>query len=435
MPSSQDYAALSQDAYNDRRADPTVSVPINGVDYRVLATANNRENGYQGTIYQRVDSGEIIVAHRGTEPTNGVGEFIRDVIRTDGGMVVNGVNNQAPDAIALTQRAIDIAREQGERTGRPQPPVAVTGHSLGGTLAQISAHRFQAEGVHGETFNAYGAAGLNMGIPAGDNNRMINHVRASDTVSSASPQYGQTRVYATQEDVDALRDAGYANNRRQSFWPDFIGGDLRNPVGVVASRGLAAHDIAPFAGGPGTPPLMTRANEDRAQQFDPMIDKFRGDIGAARAGITGASQNVQDGIRRVREGWNDLFSHNGHVQGAPLVSDSPLLGQTYAAIDRGGPALAGLDHRAVASLTATAGAQGLHEIHHVARGNNGTLFAVQGQSPNDPAALRASVDLETQRQPLAVSSQQSVQQAEQAQRNNGAQQEAVEQTRRNPSMV
>lgn len=398
--SSTDYAALSEDSYRDRRPDPNAVVPINGVNYRVLGNANNPENGYQGTIYQRVDTREIVVAHRGTEPNNGVGEFIRDVVRTDGGMVINGVNNQAADAIALTERARELARVEGERSGQT-PPVTVTGHSLGGTLAQITAHRF---GLQGETFNAYGAASLTVEgrtIPEGGNS-VINHVRASDTVSAASPQFGQTRVYATPEDITALQNAGYANNRNNSLLP-FVG-DPRNPLEVVWNRGLAAHDIGAFVREQGGGPVMTPANAQRAQQFDPMIDKFRNDVETVRGGVTGASQGVQDGWNRIREGWNDLFSQNGNIRTAPLVSDNPMLAQTYNALDRN-PALANLDSRAVAGVYANAQAQHLTEVNFVERGANGNLFAIQGRSPDDPGARIATASVEAQSQPIAVSAQ------------------------------
>lgn len=241
---SRDYAALSEDSYRHPQSNPNSTVTIEGVNYRVLANSD-RPSGYQGTIYQRVDTHEIVVAHRGTEPGRGTGELFRDAVRTDGGMVINGVNNQTQDAMDLTRRAVEIARAEAERTGRPAPEVTVTGHSLGGTLAQITAHEF---GLRGETFNAYGAAGLRQGVPAGGND-VINHVRATDVVSAASPHYGQTRVYATPDDIEALRDGGYRNDR--SRW------DIRNPLEVAWDRGGPAHAIGAFVRAEGGGPLMT----------------------------------------------------------------------------------------------------------------------------------------------------------------------------------
>ncbi|NYF34793.1 hypothetical protein HDC96_000556 [Stenotrophomonas sp. JAI102] len=60
---SQDYAALSDDAYQDRavgRRAPGQQEPVtlNGHQYKVLEHVNNPSNGYQGTVYQRVDTKE-----------------------------------------------------------------------------------------------------------------------------------------------------------------------------------------------------------------------------------------------------------------------------------------------------------------------------------------------------------------------------------------
>lgn len=391
---SRDYAALSEDSYRHPQSNPNSTVTIEGVNYRVLANSD-RPSGYQGTIYQRVDTHEIVVAHRGTEPGRGTGELFRDAVRTDGGMVINGVNNQTQDAMDLTRRAVEIARAEAERTGRPAPEVTVTGHSLGGTLAQITAHEF---GLKGETFNAYGAAGLRQGVPAGGND-VINHVRATDVVSAASPHYGQTRVYATPDDIEALRDGGYRNDR--SRW------DIRNPLEVAWDRGGPAHAIGAFVRAEGGGPLMTQDNIQRAQQFDPMIDKFRDDVGGIRSGITNTSIGVQDGAQRVRDGWNRLFSENSTgPQQSPLMSDNPMLAQAYREFDRTGQQP---DARVVAGVVAGAQQQGLTDINHLAA-SNGTLYAVQGRAPDDPAARIASVNVDTaMRQPLAANSEVSAQ--------------------------
>ena len=395
---SRDYAALSEDSYRHPQSNPNSTVRIEGVDYRVLANAD-RPSGYQGTIYQRVDTREIVVAHRGTEPSRGMGELFRDAVRTDGGMVVNGVNNQTQDAIDLTRRAVELSRAEAERTGRPAPEVTVTGHSLGGTLAQITAHEF---GLRGETFNAYGAAGLRQGVPAGGN-AVVNHVRATDVVSAASPHYGQTRVYATPEDISALQDGGYANNRRTSLLP-FVG-DPRNPLEVAWDRGGPAHSIGAFVRAEGGGPLMTQDHIQRAQQFDPMIDKFRDDVGAIRSGITNTSLGVQDGWDRLRRGWDDLFSQRTDIQRVPLIGDTPMVEQAYAAIDRNRTQVGDVDTRTVASLVAGARERGLTSIDSVA-GNERTLFAVQGRTPDDPAAQVVPIDrAQAREQPLAVSAQ------------------------------
>src|SRR3546814_15396325 len=94
------------------------------------------------------------------------------------------------------------------RGGSP-PEVTVTGHSLGGTLAQITAQHFD---LRGETFNAYGAASLGYRIPEGGD-RVLNHVMAADVVSAASPHYGQVRVYAKPREIAQPQLSGYSNPR------------------------------------------------------------------------------------------------------------------------------------------------------------------------------------------------------------------------------
>ena len=62
----QQYADLAEDSYEDRLPSDE-NVDINGVAYKVLEHKDNKLNGYQGTIYQPVDTGEIVAAHRVTE--------------------------------------------------------------------------------------------------------------------------------------------------------------------------------------------------------------------------------------------------------------------------------------------------------------------------------------------------------------------------------
>ncbi|WP_335338813.1 DUF6792 domain-containing protein, partial [Xanthomonas phaseoli] len=147
---SQQYAALSDDVYQEPRETGPVSRPVNigGITYKRLEYVDS-PSGYQGMVYQRIDTNEIIVAHRGTETER---ELKQDGVYTDGGMVAARHNRQAAEAIELTKHALVYAQKIGK--DGEVPDVTVTGHSLGGDLAQVTAHHF---GLKGETFNAYGA--------------------------------------------------------------------------------------------------------------------------------------------------------------------------------------------------------------------------------------------------------------------------------------
>lgn len=291
----QEYADLASDAYKDyavgaRKPGQKDEVPVNGIKYNILEHVNDHRNGYQGTIYQRVDTGDIVVAHRGTE------QLIRDGAVADGSMVLSRFNPQARDAIDLTQHAVDRARDLG-RGKDHAPEVTVTGHSLGGTLAQITAHHFN---LRGETFNAYGAASLGLRIPEGGDT-VLNHVMAADTVSAGSPHYGQVRVYARQQEIDVLKQSGYDNNRSILL-------DQRAPL-LAVGRSLGSHSMHNFTDkdGQGHPDQSILADPHArrlAQQFDPMIDKYRDDVRLMRAGISlggsGPVGWVEQGIDSMR---------------------------------------------------------------------------------------------------------------------------------------
>lgn len=296
-PGSQEFANLANDAYVDRPVGVRASgnderAVIGGVAYRILEHVNDGRTGYQGTIYQRLDTQQIIVAHRGTE------QVWKDGVVTDGSMVVARVNPQADQAVELTRRAVARAEEFGRQPGARTPEVTVTGHSLGGTLAQVSAHHFN---LSGETFNAYGAASLDRRIPEGGN-RVLNHVMAADTVSAASPHYGQVRIYAQASEITVLRESGYHQGRLA----DLVTPDL--PI-VAAGRTLSSHSMHHFlpvdgAGKPDQSMLADPAARERADANRRAIADFRGDVEELRRGVTIISRGpgglLRDGVDHLR---------------------------------------------------------------------------------------------------------------------------------------
>ncbi|WOB50966.1 hypothetical protein NYR97_06170 [Xanthomonas hydrangeae] len=290
---SQQYAALADDSYKmPRETGPESSpVDIGGVSYKRLEYMD-RPSGYQGIIYQRADTGEIVVAHRGTEFDR---QPKQDGLYADGGMFTGRHNNQAADAVELTQHALKYAEKFGKDGKTPE--VTVTGHSLGGNLAQVTAHHF---GLKGETFNAYGAVSLDRRIPEGGND-VINHVMAGDAVSAASKHYGQVKVYAASHEITALDRAGYANDSSLV--------DARNPM-VAKDLGDShrIHNFLPFDanGKPDHSVLEDAQTQLLARQHAPMIDKYRGDVEALRMGVTFNARVIQgtslaDGIDHLRD--------------------------------------------------------------------------------------------------------------------------------------
>jgi hypothetical protein len=270
----------------------------------MVHVVDNPRTGYQGAVYRDRHSGEYIVAHRGTEFDR---EAMRDGVIADGGMVAARINTQMPDAMALTRWAVQQSR-LNPTNGEPSE-VSVTGHSLGGTLAQATAFRFQ---LPGHTFNAYGAIGIN-GIPDDARAPVVNHARVTDVVSAGNRHVGDVRLYARQEDFS-----------RSSSVP------------AVLSIAGPAHAISEFSGPRSLlsdPQALARADVGR-----PLFEPRRNEIALLRGGITLAAEahlqqrelvgrgvgatldgagvvgNVAiDGAGRAAAGWTATVSQGGAI--------------------------------------------------------------------------------------------------------------------------
>ncbi|MGH8050104.1 MAG: lipase family protein, partial [Arenimonas sp.] len=284
----QDYALLSKHVYGDMDAMPPLSKGSefkspSGATYKVVEVSNKSSDlGYQGAIYQNKATGELVVAHRGTEPKLSSPEVIKDGVIADGAMVFEAVNPQAQAAMRFMDRAKELSQLPAYRwhNGSPDvngdtPEITVTGHSLGGTLAQITAERYA---LGGETFNAYGAIGLS-GIREGRSaHGMINHMRATDFVSAGNGHYGEVRVYANAEDIAALQSAGVST--AQQGTAGFVY-DVANNVG--------AHAMGQSFWPP-TNSVISEENRQRYRDNAALVDAFRDDVRTSREVITFGSQ-------------------------------------------------------------------------------------------------------------------------------------------------
>ena len=86
--STQASAALAADAYVFYPKDDwKKGVVADGVEYEIVDQVS-KPSGYQGTLYRNKDTGEFVVAHRGTEFDR---QLVKDGIVADGGMVLRSV--------------------------------------------------------------------------------------------------------------------------------------------------------------------------------------------------------------------------------------------------------------------------------------------------------------------------------------------------------
>lgn len=291
-------ALLSVDSYRDEHErDPREIINADGRQYEVIRSFSD-VSGYQGVLYQDLVTGNLVLAHRGTEFDR---QPVRDGVIADLGMVVTGFNAQVAAARRATEAALAYAQDKARDCGPLE--LTVTGHSLGGLLAQYTGHQY---GLRAETFDAYGAAGLVSDLRA-DAGHIVNHVRATDFVSAASRHVGEVRIYAAQQDVQALLRAGYADDERRFT-------DLRNPLAVMAGVGIAAHYSRNFLpdndlgiGGS----IIRPDNQQRYLHHQPMFDKYRQDV-ATLHDVLALPRNVVDVV-------TDHVRHA--VSGRPLERD------------------------------------------------------------------------------------------------------------------
>ena len=82
---TQAHAILSADSYNTYpKEDWQDGVMVEGIRIEILDQVNIYVSGYQGTLYRNASSGELVVAHRGTEFDR---ELVKDGLLADAGMV------------------------------------------------------------------------------------------------------------------------------------------------------------------------------------------------------------------------------------------------------------------------------------------------------------------------------------------------------------
>lgn len=288
-------ATLSNHVYDELPPDVT-SVKIAGIEYEILARSDS-STGYQGAIYRNVATNEVAIVHRGTE-------FDRQPL-LDGGidaaMVTAKLNGQLGDALALTKQAIKLADERGIG------PVYVTGHSLGGALAQITAHHYN---LPGDAFNPYGAAGLAYRIPEGqpaDAAPFTNHVMAGDLVSAGGPHYGKVEMYALPKELEVLRNAEQGQRVGSLLAPGLRSGHTISAA--VAVQLGDSHRVVHFLDRmTDKGPVQSVLDDPSARITDPddlrRITEYRSDIHQLRVGATvvvsGGPGLLRDGINHLR---------------------------------------------------------------------------------------------------------------------------------------
>lgn len=128
--------ALSQGVYKGNEK----SIPKDWIK----VSEYNKRSGFHGEAFYK--NGKVVIAMRGTD------EFVNDFIKED---IRHLAKKKLPNQYVDAQKFYEKVRKDF-----PDQEIIFTGHSLGGSLAQLMSNKTGHEAV---TFNAYGVADLLQG--------------------------------------------------------------------------------------------------------------------------------------------------------------------------------------------------------------------------------------------------------------------------------
>ena len=224
MTSSTSNAGLSSKVYESLEEGMTYTLPDHS-SWRAVKFYST-PSGYQGAVFVNTATNVITVVNRGTE------QLVMDG-KADLAMGVAVLPSQFRDA----ETAYTYAKDLAVSLGQPVSAITITGHSLGGALTQMVAAKYAGDGIHAETFNAYGAGNLlsDLGVTATEFPNIVNHVMEHDPVSVllGSKMIGSTFAYP------AFRDSwlnGSVEGSVVRHWPN-----------LYAVYAVQMHGVAQFA--------------------------------------------------------------------------------------------------------------------------------------------------------------------------------------------
>ena len=185
--------ALSQGVYKGNEK----SIPKDWIK----VSEYDKKSGFHGEAFYK--NGKVVIAMRGTE-LNDVGDIL-----TDGNMYIGkNLPNQYVDAQKFYEKV---------KKDFPNQEIVFTGHSLGGSLAQLMSNKTGHDTV---TFNAYGVADLLQGN-INDNLNIRNYGNINDTVFNANidNQLGKTYMISNDNKNVNFITSSYAGTNNSGKYP------------------------------------------------------------------------------------------------------------------------------------------------------------------------------------------------------------------------
>jgi len=157
-------------------------------NFQYLSSFRDPDTGTSGVAFRDKTSGKTIIAYTGTNPNS---DFYNDVIKTDGVSIAFGMGHHYDSAYQFYEDVL-------KKNGLNPEDVILTGHSLGGNVAQRVALKYNAP----ETI-VYNAAPLY--IPAGLSIFSAKNIAAIDR-DKASFTGNITRITTQQDPLNNISD-------------------------------------------------------------------------------------------------------------------------------------------------------------------------------------------------------------------------------------
>ena len=296
MASNSELAQLSSAAYQD------AGTPVGWARLDIPPPQNTV--GYYGVAFQNNATGEIVIANRGTEPTSSL----------DRTADLQMAARKLPDQYQYARKFYSDVLSASNGVS-----ITITGHSLGGSLAQLLAAE---KGITAVTFNPYGTKDLIPAInaryglsldPNATYNNITNHQTALDGVSRlpGSAQIGQTQAHlAASESVAAMLVAASALRSPTTFMAIYL-----------AERLVWSHSIDRFTQEIYAPPTLT---SPVAKDFVDFSRKLGDQINGIEKGISTAVDPV---LVELQNAFQQLSGTAGQTYQDAVNATSSAMGQ------------------------------------------------------------------------------------------------------------
>ncbi len=152
-------------------------------------------DGFQANVYRNIETNQIFIAYRGTDEKADVLSFSGIAQVTDDSRATGAFDSQVAQADSLYR---DV------QTAFPTQPINLTGHSLGGALAQVTAAKY---GAPAQTFEAPGMRHyVERTVQSPAVEQIYKHYRGSDIVPLATGDHvGNTLKYPSVNSTSEFR--------------------------------------------------------------------------------------------------------------------------------------------------------------------------------------------------------------------------------------